>query len=457
MRRSGFLVGALVLLSAAWAAAGDKPHIEKIENDLPMAGSVVKIVGTNFSDKKADISVMIDGSLPADILLPTVEALTVALPSPLSKGKHKLHVTIGKERSNEFEIVIHGEEDRQDKIKRDIERHEGTSGDPTVKKHLILDPPSAAADRGALVITVPGKADYPDGALILLELKLDAKLITSMQTEVHAGALKGRFECNKQLFAGNYWVDGWFELSRQPGAIRLAFREAIKDPVKQQEFASAHDRQFVRVGSVADEQWQIKELKGYFQATLARSRDLLKELETNFAAAGRSIFRAKDGKVDEAAWEDWVKKHSKSISTEVYEARLREAKAATPFLNKDNSLNDQAWREWLDFKWREEGILKMVKDHVSYKDKYLAPKNEDELNEVEKLFSTLLRLSQTRSLDLYKENGMPPSEKDSQGAGTQALGIAAAGGPASPANVEMCAHRIEMVLEKPPFKEPENK
>jgi hypothetical protein len=450
MRRStrSFLLLAAAALAAGLAApsarAGAKPHIEEIQCETPFPGSVLTIVGTNFSDDFKDVRVTCDEK-PCVVLPPTKpERLLAKLPEigEVTKGKHGIVVTVGGERSNKVEIEVHGEDERREKAEHDKLVHEGGEN-AIVKKHLLLDAPQASFTGGELVISAPGKADYPDGALVRLELRLDQVLIAGVQAEVQAGSFKAIFgPYKKRLFAGNYWIEAWFELARQSGSIRRAFRESVKDPAKQQEFANAHDRQFVRVGTVAEEDFQSKELKSYFQSALSRSKDLLRELETNYSAAGRSMFR-KDGKVDEAEWEAWLKKRSlHGVPGDEYAARVKEMRGVATFLNKDGSFNDQAWREWLDFKWREDGVLKLVKDHVAFIDKYLVPKNGETLGDLEKIYATLVRLSQARSMDLYKGNGLPPAEKDTQVGGTAALGLGGGGGPATPSTLDMYFHKV---------------
>jgi hypothetical protein len=443
MRNARSLFLALVLLAPAAAWAGAAPRLEKIDGEGKIfSGSVVTLVGTNFSDRIDEVTVTMDGGTACQVLVAKPEQVTFMVPTSATKGRHSVMVEVGKERSNKLEITISPEEERASEAQKIKERMETATEEV---KHLALDVPQAAMDRGSLVITVTGKADYPDGALIQLELKLEGRSIANTQAEVQARAFRGNFgPYTRQLFAGNYWIEARFMLSQQPGEIRRAFREMVKDPKKRDELAQAHDRTFVRVGSVSDEQWQQKELKGYFAGALKRARDLLAELESNFGASGRSIFRTKDGKVDEQEWEAWLKKHAlRGLSGDALEAKIAELrKANTSFVNKDGTFNDTAWREWLDYKWREEGVFKLVKDHVAYRDRFLVMKNEDEVQKLEELFSTLVRLSQVRSQALYRGNGLPISPNDVQ-VKADALGIGLGGGPASAAAIEALARRVE--------------
>jgi hypothetical protein len=295
------------------------------------------------------------------------------------------------------------------------------------------------------VINVTGRADYPDGTVIDLELKLDNLFIRNTQARVEAKGFKGVFgPYDRMLFAGNYAVHASFQLMKQGGDIRRAFREAVKDPKKRAEMQQAHDQNFVRIGTPADEQFQTKELRGYFSQALARSRDLLKELETNYAAAGRTMFRDKDGKVNEEEWEKWLARRTlKGVEGDAFRKRAGEFKKIGTFTNRDGTFNDQAWREWLDFKWREGGVLRLIKDHVAFRDKYLVMKYHEEMLKLEDIFSMLVRLSQARSSDLYQGNGLPIAASDRPQSSPDLLKIGGGGmGPATPAAIELAAKKI---------------
>jgi len=403
----------------------------------------VKLTGTNFSDAIADVTVFVDGSDKCSVLEATATHVRLMLPTSLKKGRHSLDVQIGSERSNKVEVTIRPEEERKDAKDEELQRAEGGPG-AAPEEYLSLDVPQWSRERGADLIAVTGKAKYPDGAVILLEMRLDQSLIANTQATVQAGAFRATFgPYDRQLFAGHYKVSAVFQLMRQSGSIRRAFKEFVKDPKKAAEMQQAHDAEFVRVGTLMDEQWQAKELKGYFSQTLARAKDLLRDLENNYGATGRSLFRKGDGTVNEEEWQKWLSKRTlRGVQGEEFQKRVAELKKSSPFLNKDGTFNDAAWREWLDYKWREDGVLRLVKDHVAYRDRYVVVKHQEEMLKLEDIFSGLVRLSQERSEDLYSGNGLPVPASDKQVKSDDLLKIGGSMGPISPTILESHAKKI---------------
>lgn len=425
------------------ALAGARPRIEKLEPDASMPGGVVKIIGTNFSDRFDEVTVYFDGGTKCTVLEATPEALTVSLPTDAKKGKHSLEVQVGAERSAKVELTILSPEERKDKADEDRKRMEGDGG--AAVKFLDLDPPQAFFDRGTLVINCAGKADYPDGTLIELALELDRKRIASSQATVQARVFQGTFgPFQQQLFAGNYMAIASFQLNNQASEIRKAFRATVTDPKKQAEMRQASDHEFVRVGSASDEQYQMKELKDHFASAVARIRGLIRDLDGAYSSAGRSFFRTSDGKLDEEAWTTWLGKRAlRAIPEGERDAKIAEWKKDPRFVNPDLTFNDQAWREWLDFKWREEGVLKLMKDHVAYRQRYMVMKYQEDMLRLEEAYAMLLRLGQTRSTDLYVQNHLPVHEKDANVKGADPAMIGGGGmGAISPAHIETVLRKI---------------
>ncbi len=431
---------AAAIAGAALGAA--KPYIESVSPERAFAGGVVRLRGTNFSDAIGDVSVTVSGE-SCIVIATTPQEITFMLPTAIKKGPHPVEVTVGGEKSNRVTVTIRPEEEREQAKREELERAEGGAG-PVQVKYLVLDVPQYSKERGTSMIIAPGRAEYPDGCVIQLELRLDNHLVANGQATVQARAFRGTIgPFDRDLFAGHYEVQAFFNLSLQSGAIRRAFKETIKDPKMQAEMRQARDRQYVRVGTSAEEDWQKRELRGYFSGALARSRELLRELESNYAAAARSLFRGDDGKVKEDEWAAWVSQRLlRGVEGEEREKRLAELRKNEQFLNRDGTFDDQAWREWLDYKWREDGVLKLVKDHVAYRDRFVVMRFHDEMLRLEEIFSGLVRLSQARSQDLYMRNGLPVAASDRALQHQDLLRIGGGMGAVSPAIIETTARRI---------------
>ncbi|MFC1706803.1 hypothetical protein ACFL59_08280, partial [Planctomycetota bacterium] len=326
---------------------------------------------------------------------------------------------------------------------RDENQHEGIGSEVEAlrQEFLELDRPSSQVDRGSLFISVSGGAKYPDECVVFLRLSLEKQVIASEQAIVTGGRFSAQFgPFKRRLFAGNYLIVAEFDLYSQPGAIRRLFRKTFSDPADRDARASTRDKEYVRIGKANAERDQLNELRDHFRRTILKVEELVQELEDNFCVAGRSIFRQKDGSIDETKWEEWLSRRTlKGVAEKKFSKRVTALKSKKGFL-KNGYFDDAAWREWLDFRWRG-AVLELAKNHVEYRDSWQVIKFHDAILHLEELLSMTLKLSQGRSTILYEKNSLPIAATDKELEGKDIIRFPTRG--ASPAALRKIIRKIE--------------
>lgn len=462
-------MAAAVLALASAAGAGSKPHLLKVEPDRTFGGSVVEVTGTNFTGAIEQISATL-GSEPAFVLEARSDWLKLIVPPGLAPGSYALEVRVAGEASaNRLQVTIRPEREREEKSRRDAEEFEGDGARQAALKVLALFRPEPVSDRGSLVVQVSGEAALPDGCNIVVEIKLEGTAITTLTLPVQSRRFAGAFgPYTRDLFADDYWVEASFLLASQPPRVKKAIRDLYaRSPLDLGARERATDRQPVRIGAPGQKERELEELRGHIARCLERVRELLHDLEMQYSGAARSWpgFR-KDGKLAEAAWEDWlatrwivlrtIRNELRGLSRDARRARAREAaprvapevREAARFLTDDGRFADARWREWIDHKLRAD-IRELAKGHVAYRDRFLVVKHADAMDKLDELFAMLKALSEQRSRELYEGNGLPVAGQDAERDPSADLLRFDAGSELTASDIETAARKIAREVNLP--------
>lgn len=410
--------------AAPRALAGSKPHLARVDPAASMAGGVIEIGGTNFSEKPEEIEALFGGE-KAYILEAAPERLKILLPMGMKEGTYQLELVVNGERSNKVDIRIRPESERERKAKEDVGKFEQPGGARLGEMKIIqLDAPDPSLDRGVFMVRVSGQAALPDDCIVKLNLKLgNESVVANADAKTSGGRFYGAFgPYTRELFAGHYWVEAVFEAQAQGKRVRDAMKRFYKDPIELAARERCTDRQACKIGTTEQEDAQNKELRSHLAQSLARTRSLARDLEMCYAGAGRSAFRPDGKKVDEAEWEAWLAKRTlKSVAEADRPRRIEEIRAkGLKFLAKDGSFADAKWREWLDHKFRAEAY-ELARGHAAFKDRYLVVKYADAMADLGDLFGLLGKLAQNRSRELYERNALPVPAQDAEGADMDVL------------------------------------
>ena len=419
MRARRFLaaVGLLAAIAAAGVArAGPKPHIDSLDPAEAAPGGNIVLVGENFGDDMQAVTAKV-GDQKTNVLLCEPTRLQIGVPIGLKKGKVKVSVTIGEVKANDKELLILDAEGIAAKRKKDGEKESPTGGETA--KMFSLDAPTVQSDRGNTIVIVTGRSDLPAECEISLKLSLGDS--GSLKLGNDAGATVGedhRFQAKigpfpKPLAPGRYWVDADFNLSEQPKKIRRAFELAFKDEGERRKRERCRDRKPLDVGSSGDQDAQVREMKSHETGTIAKLRQLHRELEVAFGAALRSKFK-KGKDVDEAAWEDRLDgKSLQGLDAPVRAAWVKEMKARSEFLTSGGAFAEPKWREWLDGKFTDD-LAEVGKANASVLDRFLVVKDRPILEMLQHEIDYLGKLARYRSHELYEVSGLPLAPQDGE-------------------------------------------
>ena len=94
------------------------------------------------------------------------------------------------------------------------------------------------------------------------------------------------------------------------------------------------------------------------------------------------------------------------------------------YLSDDGTLNEEAWREWLDNRFRGD-VLTLAKDHVAYRDGYQVLIFPGATTKLSEMYGLLISLSMMRSSDLYERNGLKVAQSDQTPIGTDVVSLPA--------------------------------
>lgn len=438
------LVCSIGLAAAApLALAGSKPHVAKVDPTVAMAGGIVEVTGTNFSDQVEEIEATFGGEKAA-ILEAAPERLKILLPPGIKEGTYPLQIVVNAERSNKVDIRIRPESERPKKAQEDVSKFEQPDAAALGEKKIIqLDTPVPSLDRGSLMIRVSGSAALPDQCNIKLYLKLgNDEAVANADATVTSGRFVGAFgPYTREVFAGHYWVEAVFKMQDQGKRVRDALKRFYTNPLDLAARERCVDRQACRVGTSEQEDAQQKELRGHLALAVARVRTLARELELCYSGAGRSAFRLDGKKVDEAAWETWLFKRAlRSVREEDRSKRIDEIrKKGGRFVTEDGSFADSRWREWMDHGFRAE-VFDLARGHYAFRDRYLIVRYGDAMLKLEELFGLLGKFSQNRSRELYEINGLPVPAQDAEGAAMDVLKFG--GGKVTLGTIEQVARKV---------------
>jgi hypothetical protein len=416
-----------------------------------LPGGVVWVGGTNFSDEVKFVKVMVDDQ-EALVLTATVEKIQFMLPQEVSAGNRSVKVEVDGRMSNALTLKI--AEKNQKNIDRIAARDAKEFEDPSrgeIERQvelLSLSVPSSVSERGLTLIRFSGKAQLPEGCVIALDLKLDGQPVGNAEAEILSpysrtqDNFQGQFgPFNKRMFSGNYTVEANFRLADQPAKVRYRFRQEL-DRRELAKLSTGYARNFVFVGNPTQEELEKEQLRAHFRKTTEQITGLLDDLEVNFSVAGRADPRwhRGGGDVDEAAWQDWLKKRSlKGMPSQQRDDWMRRIRAHGGHLTSSGDFDEAGWREWLDHSWREE-VLALYKSHRAYADTWQVLRFHDQVLEMEALFGALIKLSQNRASYLYEAQGLQvhPNDMRPQGADELRLGVSYA----SPVGIRRTVNRV---------------
>lgn len=431
-----------VVFSGDVALAGAKPRIDKITPDEVLPGGVLEIKGMNFSDKISETKATVGGK-PAIVLDTKVEQMHVMVPPDTSAGNVSVIVDVAGVKSNKEQVKVlrNTAENREKVAKRDEMVHEGSDATKQAGRPLVLDKPRAMSDRGMTGVRCAGRAIYPDGCVVVVSLALEGHILGYIDCEVTRGRFQGTFgPYTKRLFSGHYTVEARFEASSQTGKIRRAFKKTYKDPAERAKFASAHDREVLRVGSDQLVQREQEEIQAHFKRVVERLLRLLDEIEAKFSMGGRALFRDSKGSVDEAAWELWLDRRSlRGVKGKERKDYVESWRAERSMLTGNNRFDEDAWREWLDNSYRMD-VLALAEDNKRYVERWQVMRFHKQLLSLDDLFGQLLKLSQMRSQYLYERVGLKLHDNDIRLKGSDVLQLGAS--KTTPRGIERDAKHI---------------
>ena len=417
---AGVLVLGLLAAGASRAGSGEKPHIEKTDAlDNLYQGTTMTVGGTGFgTDPKAVKVTLGSDTFPAMSVLPTEVLFQV--PPKASVGRRQLSVDVGGSKSNALDVEVR---DRKDRPKRE----DGGRGGPASTIHM--DPPVMQADHGMFQIAIVGKAEYPNDSVIFLTLMPgsgdDKRAVSMGDAIVKDGFFRTSFDLKgRALFPAFYYVHAEFKLEKQPSSVRTAFRNTFTKPEDVAAHEHGEDKKPLKVG---DPETGLQEMHEHFATTLRRVRALTDDLEDGFASAGRSMFRGKDGKVDEVAWEAWLQQWPyQAMDATTFRARTAAVRKGLRFLASNSMFEPDAWRSWMDGVWRD-GLTSLAHDHAAFKGRYQFAPCDDAAEKLSILIGDLMRLSQKRSQEIYDGNHLDTPAADKEQQKDPALRVAGSG------------------------------
>jgi len=393
-----------------------KPKVESVDPAERFPGSNVGIAGTDLAvssdEKEAMKAVEVTvGDEAAQVLGVSQNEIRVLIPMGVKRGKVTINVKVDGKNAGSVEFIVLDEGRRKEIADEDAKKEAGTGGQGG--GFLSLDPPQFMVDRGQQTLRLTGKAEgIPDGATIELKLSLGSEVVDTTSAKVTSGGFGGAFgPYPKALFAAEYWVDALFDINRQTPAIRRKFKEAFKsDASGLQKHSYDAARQSARIGTFDQGEMQLREVRQHATASIARLREVMAEIGVGFGSAGRSGF-AKGGKVDEAAWEEWIEKRAvKAFPSKDKPKRLKEMQTKKDFLTGSSAFADARWREFIDAK-REE-IHARMKENEAFRDRFLTLPDHEGLQRLGEAWNTLLGVSRFWSRELYERSGVPFDAKD---------------------------------------------
>jgi uncharacterized protein (TIGR03437 family) len=411
------MVGALadsVAPRTCRAAEKEKPNLERIE-PTPRAfkGGVIDVIGTGFGEATpiTEVSVKVgDEAGTVSAVEPT--RIQVILPFDIAKGKYPLVITVRGTPSNKITVEVRDEKERIEKTTEDAQTELGPTGGVNPVKVITLDPPEALTEGGNTVVRVGGSADLPDGCVISLNLTFGSESLDQTTAKVQGQRIQASFgPYPKMLYPGIYYVEAKFNIHQQSRSIRQIFKEQFKEAKDAKAREVGADRKPLQVGGPGEIEAQARELRSYAKSLITKIRQLHRDLEVAYGAAGRAAF-GKGGSVDEGAWEAWLDKRAlASVSAEERSKQVSDMKARKDLLTQSGAFADGKWRDWLDGKWREE-LSSQQKAHTTYREKYLRMRDQDISEKLGFALDQLAKLSSYRSRELYEMLSIPASPND---------------------------------------------
>jgi hypothetical protein len=230
------------------------------------------------------------------------------------------------------------------------------------------------------------------------------------------GGFKATFgPYSKKLFSGNYFVEATFDIATQPLDIQYRFDKEVKTEALRQALSRLFDRAPLQVGTPEKAEKEVEDVRAHFREALRDTERLFTDLEDSYVATARSFFRGKDkGKVDEGAWEEWLAKRPlyRKLSPEDRARRVKTLKTNGRFLDDDGGFNNEAWREWIDGSTFRGEILRLAKDHASFRDGYQVVIFRQAFHQLSEMYGLLISLSMMRSSELYEKNDLAVPQAD---------------------------------------------
>lgn len=409
---AGLLAGAGAAVCHA-APDTPKPKIERFEPEEALPGGFVVVFGENFGTDVDAFKVFVADKQSA-ILECEPTQMRIRIPLEVRAGKAKVEFK-GEKHSFEHELKILDEKARAAKNAKEQEQ-EGATGNKRADGVVTLDPPQYMTDRGNTIIKVTGRCELPKDCRIDLALVLGDSgqlTVTSGGTKVREDArfetLMGPFP--KPLAPGRYWVHADFKLATQDKPVKTAFKERFKDPKELKEHSSGKDHQPVDVGSTTDQDAFERELRGHFSGTVARLRELHKELEVAYGSAVRSKFK-KGRDFDESAWEEWLRgKSFTGLAAAEQPKWLKDMRGKSDFLTTGGAFNEPKWRDWIDGKFAE-AVEEQAKANQALLEKYLTLRDSEALNRLGGMIALTGSLAHHRSHELYQTANLTPPPQD---------------------------------------------
>jgi len=197
---------------------------------------------------------------------------------------------------------------------------------------------------------------------------------------------------------------------RKVGRLQAGLKQ-FPEAKEQENHRHGKARAACPMGGEAEIAAETQARKEHVKDAVKRMREILRDLDAHFAAAGRSSFKSEDG------WEAWLADNVLyGVPDSARAKRIKEIKSKPNYVGGDGRFDEGRWRDWLDGKLRED-LAALAKEHQDFATRYVnLPSGARTTHErVAKDLETLKLLTQFRSRGIYDLNKVAFSPNDPEG------------------------------------------
>jgi hypothetical protein len=394
--------------AAAQSAAA--PAVKKLNPEEGPLGAAVVCDGVNFSDKKEDFEVTVEG-LKCFVVQASPERVTFIIPGKdLAVGSHTVTIKVkGASCTSKFKVIAF--KNKQEELKwRDIQRQKyegvGKYEDPFKQTEAFLKIEKFEITKGENpYVSIEGSTTIPQGFFIGVVFGSSndgEREIETRRLQVKGNNWKAIFGpyTGKTILAGRYYCMATFDMARQDALTmkRNGWPDKL-DEGQRVAYSSVWKREFREYGTKEDMAKEAVEIRDHYLDLCRRTTDSLESLERANAALGRIYAKNASGSgIDEKTWNDWITSRGGGLGQT--EEDLKKIKADVRFVRGEH-FNPDAWQTWIESDLRAK-LLDVAKGHQAIKDKYVGTLDEHLPVEGDMLISIVVKLSQLYSTEIFK-------------------------------------------------------